>query len=103
LHDPTLSTADGVSLVAKSVAHWRSLRDPCSWPLPRPATRDQGPIKDEGWTGFSYAVSALLHARLQQSAEALADVTYMVENSVVDGKAGGAQLACSFAFDTPSS
>ena len=92
LHDPTLSTADGVSLVAKSVAHWRSLRDPCSWPLPRPTTRDQGPVRDEGWTGFSYAVSALLHARLQQPKEALADATHMVENSVVDGKAGGAHL-----------
>jgi hypothetical protein len=89
LKDPRLlTTADGVALVSKSVKHWRSLRDPCSMPLPRPVTRDQGPIKDAGWTGFSFAVSSLLHSRLQLPAEAVADVTWMAEHSTIDGKVG---------------
>eukprot|EP01052_Picozoa_sp_SAG31_P053199 SAG31_NODE_13515_length_864_cov_1.124183_1_plen_223_part_10 len=85
LKDPRLATVDGLALVNKSLDHWRSLRDPCQLPLPRAATRSQGPISDAGWTGFSYAVSALLHARLQRPQQAMEDVVYMVENSIVDG------------------
>eukprot|EP00658_Telonema_sp_P-2_P029553 TRINITY_DN22470_c0_g1_i2.p1 TRINITY_DN22470_c0_g1~~TRINITY_DN22470_c0_g1_i2.p1 ORF type:complete len:537 (-),score=61.00 TRINITY_DN22470_c0_g1_i2:185-1795(-) len=88
LRDPTLRTLQGQVLLLKSVTHWRGLRDPCAFPLPRAPTRSQGPIKDAGWTGFSYAASALIHARLHRSQEAVADVCWMAEHSAVEGKVG---------------
>jgi hypothetical protein len=51
LKDPVLATPAGLALVRKSVEHWRYLRRPCDIGFPK--TRDQGGIKDAGWTGFS--------------------------------------------------
>jgi hypothetical protein len=82
LKDPLLSGSDeALDLVVKSVDQWRSLRDPCTM-NPRPASNDAG------WTGFSFAASALLNARLGRPAQAVADLTWFVDHSAVDGKVG---------------
>lgn len=81
LKDPTLHTPASSPLVQLSIAHWRSLRDPCTLAA-RPASRDAG------WVGFSYAASALLNARLQNTEAAVTDLTWYVERSAVEGKFG---------------
>lgn len=79
LKEPALC-AD-TKLVATSVDNWRSYRDPCAM-AQRPASTDPG------FVGFSYAVSAMLNARLQRPAIAAHDITWMAEHSAVEGKAG---------------
>eukprot|EP00035_Acanthoeca_spectabilis_P002600 m.88540 g.88540 ORF g.88540 m.88540 type:complete len:961 (+) comp11655_c0_seq1:149-3031(+) len=82
LRDPHLVGPKGNETLAQlSLSHWRSLRDPCSMES-RPTSQDAG------WVGFSYAASALMHARFQNSVVALDDLTWYVENSAVEGKYG---------------
>ena len=45
-------------------------------------------VSDPGFVGFSYAVSAMLNARLQRADIAVHDITWMAEHSAVEGKAG---------------
>lgn len=79
LKEPALCA--NTSLIKTSVDNWRSFRDPCAMP-------DRPNISDPGFVGFSYAVSAMLNARLQRADIAVHDITWMAEHSAVEGQAG---------------